>query len=179
MSNKKTFWPYGILISILLIVLSCIITVIYSSNYPVYEDDFYFEKYQNIKDNYAQIEKKEQAFNENFNLYIKDDNYKKVIVNVKTQRLAYVLNYDDTDIKLFLEKIKNNDFAINNIIVKLTRPHTNAQDKDLVANVKKINDKLSQIDISMPKLSKGRWQIKVKIDNENLATFKNFDLLVE
>ena len=180
MPKKKTFWPYGILISIFMIIIACVITIVYASNYPVYEDDFYFEKYQNVKDNYDEIEKKEKVFNENFVFDLKGD-YKKVVIGPKTHKLAYVLNADDKNIKFELKKITKNNFDIKDIVIKLTRPHTNKQDKILIA---KKDEKISKtnieiFDVSLPKLEKGRWQIKAKIENENLSMFKSFDLLVE
>ena len=41
--NKKTFWPYGILLAIFAIIVACIVTVIISLDYPVYKDNFYFD----------------------------------------------------------------------------------------------------------------------------------------
>ena len=66
MSKKKTFWPYGIVLSIFAIVCACVATIIFSSFYPVYEDEFYFDKYQNVKYDYEGIEKKQANFNKNF-----------------------------------------------------------------------------------------------------------------
>ncbi|MEJ3913127.1 hypothetical protein WGW30_08675, partial [Campylobacter jejuni] len=34
LESKKTFWPYGILISIFAIVVACVATIIVASNYP-------------------------------------------------------------------------------------------------------------------------------------------------
>nr|MBP3725376.1 hypothetical protein [Campylobacter sp.] len=45
--NKKTFWPYGILLSLVAIVIACVITIIICLDYPVYTDDSYFDTYQN------------------------------------------------------------------------------------------------------------------------------------
>ncbi|MFG5141885.1 hypothetical protein O8I45_08665, partial [Campylobacter lari] len=46
MENNKSFWPYGILISLGLIVIACIVTIFIASKAPVYEDNFYFDSYQ-------------------------------------------------------------------------------------------------------------------------------------
>ena len=48
MQKNKTFWPYGIVISIFAIVCSCAYTIYYSLDYPVHMDDYYFDKYQKV-----------------------------------------------------------------------------------------------------------------------------------
>ena len=50
--EKKTFWPYGIMLSLVAIFVACVATVVVSLDYPVYMDDFYLSKYQNVDKNY-------------------------------------------------------------------------------------------------------------------------------
>ncbi|EFU5122702.1 hypothetical protein ACMHOY_001450, partial [Campylobacter jejuni] len=52
LETKKSFWPYGILLSLLAIIIACIVTIFIASHHPVYEDDFYFDSYQNVENNY-------------------------------------------------------------------------------------------------------------------------------
>ena len=61
MQNRKTFWPYGILLSIFAIVCACAYTIYYSLDYPVYMDDYYFDKLKEIIDT---MEKLKTDYNE-------------------------------------------------------------------------------------------------------------------
>ena len=66
MQKKKTFWPYGILISIFTIVCSCAYTIYYSLDYPVYMDDYYFNKYQKVDNNFNEIQAAQANFRREF-----------------------------------------------------------------------------------------------------------------
>ena len=65
-TNKKTFWPYGILLSLFAIVGACIATIIYASNYPVYEDDSFLSKYQEVDYNFNEIKLKDENFKNSY-----------------------------------------------------------------------------------------------------------------
>ncbi|TQR32477.1 hypothetical protein DMB92_05110 [Campylobacter sp. MIT 99-7217] len=186
MSKKKTFWPYGILLSLFAIVLACIATIIFASDYPVHEDDFYFEKYQSVKDNFSQIEEKQKIFDENFAILLKDE-LKKELVNKKRKQEAYVVENERLQI-LIVEQDKQRFKAKDlNITVKLTRPHTSKEDKffeffeeqnasSALLSDTKSNTRLINLDLSG--LNKGRYQVKIKAQNEQIIGFKNFELIL-
>lgn len=93
--QKKTFWPYAILLSIIAIAIACIATVIVSLNYPVYMDDFYLDSYGNVDKNYNQIQLSQQKFDENFKLELLKNEFsnKKVsILSSKSTLLATKLS---------------------------------------------------------------------------------------
>lgn len=178
MTKTRTFWPYGILLSILAIIIACIVTIVYASKYPVYQDDFYFDSYQNVENNYNEIQKKQELFNQNFSLELKDQGYKILTINEKTKKQAYGIDLKNRVLILdFLHK-KSNVLNISdfNISIKLTRPHTSDQDKFLNILEQKNN---KEIYIELPQLDKGRWQLKVKMENDQAVGFKSFDFVIE
>ena len=65
-ATKKTFWPYGILLSLFAIVCACVVTIIYASNYPVYEDDSFLGKYQEVIIISTKFSKKMKPLSANF-----------------------------------------------------------------------------------------------------------------
>ena len=44
----KNYWPHAIVTALILIVASCVATIILAVKNPVEMDGFYFERYQNI-----------------------------------------------------------------------------------------------------------------------------------
>ena len=66
--NKKTLWPYGIALSIVAIIGACVATVIFSLDYPVHSDNFYFDKYQKVDENYNDIQLKQQNFENKYDV---------------------------------------------------------------------------------------------------------------
>ena len=174
-SNKKTFWPYGILLSIFAIVIACIVTIIFASNYPVYEDDSYLEKYQNVDKNINQIQKQQKNFDDNFIVKLNINNKKN-----KKGKIIYNIKQDQKYINILIEEKTNlNAFDIKSIS-KLTRPHTNTQDKILENKIEKNTNNTYILKIKIPQLEHGRWQIKTKLKkNKDTIGFFSFDLLVQ
>ena len=68
--NKKTLWPYGIALSIVAIIGACVATVIFSLDYPVHSDNFYFDKYQKVDENYNDIQISQAKFDEKYKIFI-------------------------------------------------------------------------------------------------------------
>lgn len=165
--SKKTFWPYGILLSILAIVCACVVTIVIASKHPVYEDDFYFDSYQNVENNFNEIQKLQANFDKSFNL-----NLKLPSKIDKNKKLVYLLDKNTLDLALLAkEKLTKNP----QITLKLTRPHTTAQDLDLKYELVKTNQGFL-IKTSFENLEQGRWQLKVKISIDNKAGFFVYEL---
>lgn len=177
MSKKKTFWPYGIILSIFAIVCACVATIIFSSFYPVYEDEFYFDKYQNVKYDYEGIEKKQANFNKNFEVSF--DSIKDTKKDERG-RIFYILDKN----LLFTIKPKlcdecefAKDFSLANFSssLLLTRPHTSKDNQHLELELID-NNKLG---VTLGNLSQGRWQLKLKLqaDDDNIGFF-TFDFVI-
>ncbi len=161
--NKKTFWPYGILLSIFAIICACIATIIFSLDYPVYEDEFYFDTYQNVKYSYEDIEKKQVNFNKNYKLSYTNPNQ---TFKDRRGREVFVPN-SSMNFKILCIKSTPCLSAKNaNIAILLTRPHTS--DEDLSLKPIFIDDNSFYVDIG--ELNDGRWQLKLKIEFENENT---------
>ncbi|WP_270966456.1 hypothetical protein [Campylobacter upsaliensis] len=186
MDKKKTFWPYGILLSLFAIVLACVATIIFASGYPVYEDDSFFLSYQEVESNYDQIELKQKKFFENFALILDDSkiNFEEKMIDEKRSKKAYVLK--DDNITLLLVKQPEGKIELKDIHLsaKLTRPHTSENDMFLQeknVSIKLFNNgaKAKAYLFSLPTLAKGRWQLKIKAENKDILGFKSFEFFVQ
>ena len=171
MSSKKSFWPYGILLSIFAIIIACIATIVFASNYPVYEDSYYFSKYQDVKYNYADIEAKQKAFEREFKLSLKLEPSLD-----KKRRVFYELSQPIKPLGINIKSPNQASLKELKIQALLTRPHTNEQDEELKINSLENGDFL----ISLPNLEKGRWQIALKLENSSdQIAFYSYNLLVK
>lgn len=192
-TNKKTFWPYGILLSLFAIVGACIATIIYASNYPVYEDDSFLSKYQEVDYNFNEIKLKDENFKNSYqvslNLKPQIDKKKREFFEVKPAQVLVFRVAERNDLSKKASDI--------NATLLLTRPHTNKQDEWLqtsefkLAN-KPFKDKFGKLSTgykkhsnaytftaNLPNLAQGRWQLKLKLaKDENSIGFYEFNLLV-
>ena len=64
----KNYWPHAIVGSLILIVASCIATIILAVKNPVEMDGFYFERYQNVDENINEIEASQRRFDAKYAL---------------------------------------------------------------------------------------------------------------
>lgn len=192
-TNKKTFWPYGILLSLFAIVGACIATIIYASNYPVYEDDSFLSKYQEVDYNFNEIKLKDENFKKNYEVHLnlkpQFDKKKREFYEVKPAQVLVFRVAERNDLSKKASDI--------NATLLLTRPHTNKQDEWLqtsefkLAN-KPFKDKFGKLSTglkkhsnayaftaNLPNLAQGRWQLKLKLaKDENSIGFYEFNLLV-
>lgn len=192
-TNKKTFWPYGILLSLFAIVGACVATIIYASNYPVYEDDSFLSKYQEVDYNFNEIKLKDENFKNSYqvslNLKPQIDKKKREFFEVKPAQVLVFRVAERDDLSKSASDI--------NATLLLTRPHTNKQDEWLqtsefkLAN-KPFKDKFGKLSTglkkhsnayaftaNLPNLAQGRWQLKLKLaKDENSIGFYEFNLLV-
>ncbi|MFQ6342613.1 FixH family protein [Campylobacter sp. VTCC 70190] len=167
--NKKSFWPYGILLSIFAIVLACVATIIFASQYPVHEDDFYFDSYQNVETNYNEIQKQQANFDKFFKITFQNDKVtllgKRKISSYEVEQNSYIANFKISS----LQNLNPDDLKIQ---VLLTRPFTRDFDQRLDGQIQ--NGILS---IALPKLDKGRWELKLKFyANQETVGFFSYEL---
>lgn len=122
------------LISIFAIVVACVATIIVASNYPVYEDDFYFDSYQNVENNYNIIQKQQEQFDTLFKVEFQND---KIDLIGKRKIASYTISADS-----YLAQFKitalNDQANIQNLKseILLTRPHTREFDQKLLGKFK-------------------------------------------
>ena len=70
----RNYWPHAIIFSIILIVISCILTIVVAVKNPVQLDTYYLDRYQNIDQNINEIEASQKRFESKFD--IKFDGFK-------------------------------------------------------------------------------------------------------
>ncbi|MCI6988887.1 MAG: hypothetical protein MR902_04860 [Campylobacter sp.] len=158
-NRKKTFWPYGILLSIFAIACACVATVIVSLDYPVHMDDFYFNSYQKVDENYNAIQISQQNFDEKFAINLVNDQF----------------NVDEpVSIKFNLTDKNLVGYDALNVEVLITRPDSSEFDKRPGFNIK---DGILEITpFSVEKL--GRWQILLKLSDKKDTGFYKFEIFV-
>lgn len=170
LESKKTFWPYGILISIFAIVVACVATIIVASNYPVYEDDFYFDSYQNVENNYNIIQKQQEQFDTLFKVEFQND---KIDLIGKRKIASYTISADSYPAQFKITAL-NDQANIQNLKseILLTRPHTREFDQKLLGQIQD-----GVLSVSLPQLEKGRWQLKIKLSTDDEITgFFSYEL---
>lgn len=173
MEKKKSFWPYGILLSIFGIVLACIATIIFASFYPVYEDNFYFTRYQEVKYDYSDIQKKQKAFEKEFSI---SANFG-ILRYDEISRQYWEIKENEKELEFLLKSLEKADPTRLDIKVELSRPHTNAWDQKLKISKLRPKDGQYSFTIKLPTLEKGRWQIHLKAENnEEQIAFYSYNL---
>lgn len=163
--HKKSFWPYGILLSILAIVVSCVLTIVIAVKNPVYEDNYYFDSYQHVDENYNEIQEKQKIFDKRYKIKVlfKDVKFNK-------NKTIYILKAGENN--SFILKIKT-DYPLKQLKLKalLSRPHTTAD--DMKPKYEWDNNKLI---IKLNPDKKGLWQLLLKFEDEKSVGFYRFYL---
>ncbi|MDA3077871.1 4-hydroxy-3-methylbut-2-en-1-yl diphosphate synthase [Campylobacter sp. JMF_06 NA1] len=154
--NKKTLWPYGIAFSIVAIIAACVATIIFSLDYPVHSDNFYFDKYQKVDENYNEIQLKQQNFE------------KKYEVNFE---ISNPQNTEKFSLNLPIKAKNNAKFDKISAEILLTRPDSTTYDKRL--NTQFLDGVLRSENFSIEKL--GRWQVMAKISDSIDTGFYKFE----
>lgn len=156
LTDKKTFWPYGILISFFLIISACAVTIILSLDYPVYMDNFYLEKYQNVDKKYNEIQISQKEFESRYDISFRPFETK---VNEKFEIELTVMPKS----KVFSNEIKGK--------ILLTRPDSNKFNKEFEASFKNKTFTIPNIIVGMP----GRWQVMARLDDGVFKGFYRFE----
>ena len=150
----KNYWPHAIVISLVLIIISCVATIVVAVKNPVEMDGFYFERYQNVDENINEIEASQRRF---------DDKY----------ALKFEPEFDGLSGHFAIAVAPKNGLQASNFTyeILLTRPATNEQNQNLDAKFD--GQILKTQPVTLPK--KGRWQILLKISDANDTGFYKFN----
>ncbi len=155
-NNKKrfNFWPYGITISIVAVVILCIDMIVISLKNPVYMDDFYLEKYQNVDENINKIITSQKKFDKKYTIEVD---------------MAEKFSAKNNSIKIkIVDKITAKNAKNAKIELLITRPDSSKFDKKLsVIEIKDGYYIFQPFDIE----KKGRWQIMLKVSIGKLVSF--------
>ena len=149
----KNYWPHAIVISLVLIIISCVATIVVAVKNPVEMDGFYFERYQNVDENINEIEASQHRFDARYALKFEPEfdglnGHFNISVTPKNGSLAPNFTHE----------------------ILLTRPATNEQNQNL--NAKFDGQILKTQPVALPK--KGKWQILLKISDANDTGFYKF-----
>ncbi len=150
----KNYWPHAIVTALILIVASCVETIILAVKNPVEMDEFYFERYQNVDENINEIEASQCRFDAKYALKFEPEfdglsGHFAIAVEPKNGSLAPNFTHE----------------------ILLTRPATNEQNQNLDAKFD--GQILKTAPVTLPK--KGRWQILLKISDANDTGFYKFN----
>lgn len=149
---ERNYWPHTIVAMIIACIIACGWTIKIALDNPVEMDTFYMEKYQKVDQTINEIIELQAKFDAAFNL------------TYSTEQFA--IGQNSITLKLTDKSGKTINDA--NIIMMLSRPETNKDNKQMKAS--KVENGLytfGPFDIQKP----GRWQILSKIE---MGDFKGY-----
>lgn len=158
-AKERNYWPHGIVISIILIIIACAWTIKIALDNPVQMDSYYMEKYQDVDRDMHNIEKKQDLFFERFNVV-----YDKSKVSVGQ---AFDLGLSVQD------KQANQNIKDATITLLITRPETNEFNQKFTFTTSEDGVFRSKnIILDKP----GRWQMLAKIKYKEYEGFHKYEV---
>ncbi len=151
--KKANYWPHAIAGSIIAVFGLCLWTIKSASENPVQMDDYYFEDYHKVEENYGKILQDRAKFDK--------------LYNVKTIANNFIQN-EKNSIQIALQDKEGNAINDANITILITRPDSAAHNKH--PKLLSVKDGVYSFESFVVKLP-GRWQIKSKIKYNNLIRF--------
>ena len=158
-NNTKTFWPYGIALSIVAIVIACIATIVIALKNPVQMDNFYMDRYQNVDENISEIHDSQRRFDSKFDVIFKGAEIKKdgSFLDV-TFEFSVSAKSDESP-----------NFATQ---ILLTKPETNEFNQIL----EYVWQKRTLTTKSVKLAKEGRWQLLLKLNDGADTGFYKFEI---
>lgn len=151
-NNRSKAWPIAIISSIIAIVISCIITIIISLDYPVEMDTSYMQKHQKVDETINEILADQTEFDNSYSVkFLSDDK-----IEIKSKKTIDIksLKYD----------------------ILLTRPETNAFNQYLNG---KFENGILHILLPATFSRPGRWQLLVRLSDNNISGFFRHEFFVK
>lgn len=173
--NKKTFWPYGILLSIIACIVACGYTIYVCLDYPVHIDNGRFASYQEVDYKINDIEDAQAAFEAAFGKaeieFFANGVALSEEMKLRKKRVVKVGEFGSKFSALIKTGAKDGQ-----ITAFLTRPETSVYDRPLNATFSEQGVKIEDFEVE----KKGRWQIKIKIDaGENKIGVYSFEFFAK
>lgn len=150
--KKKTFWPYGITIAILAVVVMGAGTIMIALKHPVQMDEAYMKKYQKVDSHINEIKKSEELFKKQYAVKISNDTF---TIGKNNLDISVLDNYTGRHAENLL------------ISVKITRPDDDRYDIKLTS--KENGDRYIFPTFKINK--KGRWIVLVDISNGKVSGY--------
>lgn len=155
--NAKNYWPFGIFLMIIGVVILIIWTVNFALSNPVQEENRFMQGYHNVNNNINEIQQAQEAFESKYTLVAPEENLVLGSNQIRIQIMEHSGNtYDSAKIEAFL-----------------TRPHTNRNDRPLNIISDANGDYLTDI---FEIADKGRWTIRYRIQTDMGVTFYDQNL---
>ena len=150
--NNKSFWPYGITLAILAVVVMGAGTIMTALKHPVQMDEAYMKKYQSVDNHINEIEKSQELFNKQY--------------SVSIENKFFILGNNKLNISV-KDKYTNKSADNLKINVKITRPDDDRYDIKLTSKESGDSYQFPSFDIKKP----GRWIILVDVTNGKVSGF--------
>lgn len=156
--KRKPLGLYVIILSFIGIITACVWTIVFSLDYPVYMDNYYFSSVDEVDRNINEIEASQERFEEKYSLTLVD----KVIYQGK-----------DSQVKAIARA--NLGSSLDNLSgeILLTRPDTSEFDKNLKFKFEDIYLISENFKVNKP----GRWQVFIKLSDGKDTGFYKFELI--
>ena len=152
-NSKKSFWPYGIAISLSLVAAACVYNVQLAMQHPVEYDTYFLTKKQYLDDNINELLASQKKFNEKYQVTINYGKFKE--------------KNNSIDIKI-TEKISKKAITDAKFELLITRPDVSTFDiRPKFMGIKNDRYIFESFDIN----KKGRWQILFKSTIGQLTSF--------
>ena len=171
--TKRNYWPL-LFIGIFSFTFSMIIWTIYSATQvPVHEDETFFMRYHDLKENYNNVVESNQVFNTKYDFKI-DVNSNQLPLAIKDMFLAQrvieeksehkdIFKNGKNQISIYIKDKKTGKSLENvDISLRVSRPTNHNNTMDFTSKDFKLNEGSYNLDVNLP--LKGNWNIT--------ATFK-------
>lgn len=158
-SKERNYWPHSIVAGIIFIIISCAVTIKIALDNPVEMDSFYLEKYQSVDRNYNEIMAKQKLFDAAYALEYGERKF------IMGKEEMVTLKIKDKQSGKYLQKA--------DITLMLTRPETNANNKEMSASA--ITDgafTFGPMVVEKP----GRWQLLAKVKVGDFEGFNKYEV---
>jgi nitrogen fixation protein FixH len=150
-------WPIGIVLSIIAVAGLCIWTIKIAQSLPVEMDNTYFADYREVDENINEMIMKQRAFETKYNIDI--------------EQKDFIIGNNEIEMKITDKQNSMIDGAKVDIVV--TRPHTTATDKKLIATSNK-NGIYKFEPFEVKEL--GRWQIQSRVSINDLVAYNKLEV---
>jgi len=145
-SKKKSFWPYGITLAILAVVVMGAGTIMVALKHPVQMDEAYMKKYQNVDNHINSLLKSQELFDKQY----------KIIINTN----SFVIGKNSLDLDV-VDRHTNRHADNISLKIKITRPDDDRYDIKPIAKDSSNGFKISDFDID----KRGRWDLIIEASN--------------
>jgi len=157
MDNSRNYWPLGIVLIVLAVVLLIVFTIKFAATNPVEMDNKYMLNYQAVDENINEFQKSQKRFEDEF----------------KVSKISDRFEIGKNNFSIKVESLKGLSVSDLNVSCLLSRPHTTKEDQKIdVAELENNTFTCKDIDIQ----NKGRYEVGVILKNREFGAYYNFEI---